>query len=119
VDGDEKAEHIRSAKLLLNTSVWEGIPISWLEALSYGTLIVSAFDRDNIVGRFGTYVGEISGNGTEEEDLDKLAGAVRYWIEHDCERQATAERAIEFVRGRHSIAQFQESMREEILLQAR
>ena len=52
VDGNVKNHHIKTAKLVLNTSIWEGIPVSWLEALSYGTLIVSAFERDNIVWAF-------------------------------------------------------------------
>jgi len=59
VEGEIKNYHIKTAKLLVNTSIWEGIPVSWLEALSYGTLIVSAFDRDQIVGRFGTFIGEV------------------------------------------------------------
>ena len=72
IDGDAKSAHIKTAKLLLNTSIWEGIPVSWLEALSYGTLIVSAFDRDDIVGRFGTFVGEVMGDGMDAATIRKF-----------------------------------------------
>jgi glycosyltransferase involved in cell wall biosynthesis len=115
VDGELKAHHIQTAKLLLNTSIWEGIPVSWLEALSYGTLIVASFDRDRIVERFGTFVGEVLGDGTDEANLKKFGCAIEYWMNHDAERNAVAEKAIEYVRSRHSIPVFAEKMRNAIL----
>jgi glycosyltransferase involved in cell wall biosynthesis len=115
VDGNVKNHHIKTAKLVLNTSIWEGIPVSWLEALSYGTLIVSAFDRDNIVERFGTFVGEVMGDGTDEADIKRFTVAIEYWMRHDAERNATAQKAIEFVQNRHSIAAFTDKMRSSIL----
>jgi hypothetical protein len=77
--------------------------MSWLEALSYGALIVSAFDRDNIVARFGTFVGEIMGDGTDETSIKAFAGTIEYWMTHDLERGTTAQKAIDFIRDRHSI----------------
>jgi len=115
VDGDVKNSHIKTAKLLLNTSIWEGIPVSWLEALSYGTLIVSAFDRDNIAARFGTFVGEVMGDGTDEMSIRTFANAIEYWMTHDLERRTAAQLAIDFIRARHPIKAFTEKMRAEIL----
>jgi glycosyltransferase involved in cell wall biosynthesis len=115
VDGNVKNHHIKTAKLVLNTSIWEGIPVSWLEALSYGTLIVSAFDRDNIVERFGTFVGEVVGDGTDEADIKRFIAAIEYWMRHDSERNATAQKAIEFIQNHHSIAAFTNKMRTSIL----
>jgi len=115
VDGDIKSQHIKTAKLVLNTSIWEGIPVSWLEALSYGTLIVSAFERDNIVGRFGTFVGEVMGDGVDEESLKRFTVAIEYWMTHEFERNSNAQKAIEFIRERHSIDAFTNRMRKAIL----
>lgn len=115
VDGEIKNHHIKTAKLLLNTSIWEGLPVSWQEALSYGTLIVSAFERDNIVGRFGTFVGEVMGDGMDEADVRKFTDAIGYWMTHESERNATAQKAIEFVRSRHSIEIFTQNLRAAIL----
>jgi glycosyltransferase involved in cell wall biosynthesis len=115
VDGDVKNHHIKTAKLLLNTSIWEGIPVSWREALSYGTLIVAAFDRDDIVGRFGTFVGEVMGDGTDEAALKKFTTAIEYWMTHDLERNDIAAKAIEFIRAHHSIAIFTDRMSAAIL----
>jgi glycosyltransferase involved in cell wall biosynthesis len=115
VDGEVKNLHLKTAKLLLNTSIWEGIPVSWLEALSYGTVIVSAFDRDNIVSRFGTFVGEVMGDGTDEASLARFAAAIEYWMTHDSDRTAAAHKGIEFIRARHSVPAFVSKMRTAIL----
>ena len=115
VDGEAKNAHLRSAKVLLNTSFWEGIPISWLEAMSYGAVIVSAFDRDNIVSRFGTFVGEIAGDATDTESIHAFATAIEYWLQHDALYRATAIKAIEYVRANHSIEEFVAAMRGEII----
>ena len=119
VDGEDKSQHIKTAKLVLNTSIWEGIPVSWLEALSYGTLIVSAFDRDEIVARFGTFVGEVMGDGTDTASLQGFTNAIDYWMTHELERNAVAQKAIEFVRDRHSISTFTDNMRAAILQEIR
>jgi glycosyltransferase involved in cell wall biosynthesis len=115
VDGTAKANHIKTAKLLLNTSIWEGIPVSWLEALSFGTLIVSSFDRDNITSRFGTYIGEVLGDGVTHADTGRFAVAIEHWMTHDEERERVAQAAIEFVRTRHSVSAFVRDMRNTIL----
>lgn len=116
VDGAAKSAHIMTAKLLLNTSIWEGIPVSWLEALSYGTLLVTCFDRDDIVARFGTFVGEVDGDGLDAPTLARFSLAIEYWMmTHDAERQAVALKAIEFIRARHSIDAFVRNLRASIL----
>jgi glycosyltransferase involved in cell wall biosynthesis len=115
VDGVVKSTYLKAARLLLNTSIWEGIPVSWLEALSYGTLVISAFDRDDIVKRFGTFVGEVMGDGTDEGSIEKFTTAIEYWMTHDAERHAKALEAIQYVRARHSIQAFITRMRAAIL----
>jgi len=114
LDGNAKNDYIRSAKILVNTSIWEGIPVSWLEALSYGTLIVSSFDRDFIVTRFGTFVGEIMGDGVDESYINLFVDAINYWMTNDAERKVIGMKAINYVRERHSIENFVDTMRSEI-----
>jgi hypothetical protein len=114
VEGDAKVHHLKTAKLLVNTSIWEGIPVSWLEALSYGTLIVSAFDRDDIVSRFGTFVGEVFGDGADPDQLARFIAAIDDRMTHHDARNVLAAQAIQFVRGRHSVQAFVENIRSEI-----
>lgn len=59
VDGEEKKKYLMESKILVNTSIHEAIPISFLEALSYGTLIVSNRNPENLASQFGNWVGDV------------------------------------------------------------
>ncbi len=56
VSEDKKKELIGRAWILLNTSVREGIPATFLEAMSQKTCIVSDVDPDNYTSNFGVAV---------------------------------------------------------------
>jgi lipopolysaccharide biosynthesis glycosyltransferase len=109
VDGGTKKELIKSARILLSTSIWEGIPISWLECLSYGTCIVSCLEREKLVTQFGGFVGEILGDGFD--DIDKFIPAIRELIENDTIYSQKAEAAIQYVRNMHNISKFINDLR--------
>jgi glycosyltransferase involved in cell wall biosynthesis len=114
LDGEKKHSYFKKAKLLINTSIWEGIPVTWLEALSYGTLIVSAFDRDEIISRFGTFVGEVSGDGTDAASISRFAKAIEGWMADEPRRLDVAQAAINFVRTRHAIPSFVRNTRNKL-----
>ena len=109
VDGNEKAKLLKESRLLLSTAIWEGIPISWLEALSYGTILVSDLEREELAGKFGKFVGEISGDGFD--GVDKFIPAIRELMENDKLYIANATAAIEYIRNRHNIPRFINDMR--------
>lgn len=109
LDGDEKKRFIRESRLLLSTSVWEGIPISWLEALSFGTVIVSAFEREGLVEQFGEFVGEVEGDGFDKVEV--FIPAIKKLMEEDELYLDKATKAIEYIRDRHSTDAFTENMR--------
>lgn len=109
VDGEEKKELLKSARILINTSIWEGIPISWLECLSYGTVIISAFERDDLVSRFGEYVGEVPGDGFDSVNRFKIA--IDEYMNNDELYVLKATQAIEYTRNNHSIKKFKETMK--------
>jgi glycosyltransferase involved in cell wall biosynthesis len=115
VDGEVKQEFLKTARILINTSIWEGIPISWIEALACGTIIVSAFDRDDIVSRFGTYIGEVAGDGTDPQSIGRFVEAIDYWMKNEVAFNKTAAAGIEYVRHEHSIPVFAKRMQSEII----
>ena len=113
MDGEEKEALLKEAKILLNTSIWEGIPISWLECLQYGTLIVSCLERENLVGKFGNFVGEILGDGYDQ--VDKFVPAIKELLENDDLYQQKAKAAVEYIREFHNIERFQKDLRAVLL----
>lgn len=116
VDGETKAKLIRESRMLVSTAIWEGIPISWLEVLSYGTVIVSDLEREDLVKQFGKMVGEIPGDGFD--GVNKFIPAIRELMENDDLYIKKATGAIKYVRKIHNIPKFINDMRNVIYQEA-
>ncbi len=56
IDEETKRKYIGEAWGLINTSIREGLPITFLEALAEGTPIISYVDPDNYTSKFGVKV---------------------------------------------------------------
>jgi glycosyltransferase involved in cell wall biosynthesis len=86
VEGENKLRALREAWLLLNTSIHEALPISFLEALSFEAPIVAGQDPDEVTSRFGIYVPRT--NGTGEAALPHFERAIRRLLaDHDLRRE--------------------------------
>jgi glycosyltransferase involved in cell wall biosynthesis len=109
VEGEQKARYLQDAKILVNTSIREGIPISYLEALAYGTLLVSGFNAEALPERFGVFVGKVLGDGFDKVDL--FVDGIRKIMSNEEQRKETARQAVAYVKENHSIKQFQDTMR--------
>jgi glycosyltransferase involved in cell wall biosynthesis len=73
-DEAAKRSALGSAWLLVNTSVHEGLAVSFLEALSFETPLVAMVDAGGLVSRYGLSVPTSPGTGLD--GLDALAGAL-------------------------------------------
>ncbi len=104
VDGEEKEQYLREAKILVNTSIHEALPVSFTEALAHGTLLVSNRNPDELASRFGVWVGDVLGDGFEA--VDKFVMAIKSLIEDDNLRQQKARDAIAYVRAIHDVSNF-------------
>ena len=112
LEGEQKEKYIRESRVLLNTSIWEGIPISWLEVLQYGTTVVSCLDNENLPSRFGAYVGEILGDGYDKVDL--FIPAIKKLMEDDALYSQKACKAIHYIRNDHNIKRFVKNVRKHL-----
>lgn len=112
IEQEEKDSLLRRSKLLINTSIHECIPVSFLEALSYGMLIVSNRNPDQITKKFGHPVEQVNGDGYEE--VDEIVGAIRQLMKDDKFRTDTAKQAIDYVKKVHNIKRYTTSIREVI-----
>lgn len=107
VEGEEKAEHLQKAKILVNTSIHEALPISFLEAFSYGITVVSNQNPDNLISKYGTYIGESIGNGWD--DIDKFTAAIKYLMDNEPIRINLANQAKEYLLANHSENKFRDT----------
>lgn len=112
VDGIEKEQFLKDAKILVNTSIHEALPISFLEALSYGTLLVSNRNPEDLTSKFGIYVGDVLGDGFDKVHL--YVNAIKKIMNDDNLRIKTAEKAIEYIRQTHNVERFVHDLKEVI-----
>lgn len=108
VDGDVKIQFLKDAKILVNTSIHEALPVSFLEALSYGTLLVSNRNPDNLTEKFGVWTGDVLGDGWDKIPL--YTQAIKKIMEDESQRKKLSEKAIEYIKSIHNIEDFQKNI---------
>lgn len=109
VEGEEKERFLKESKVLVNTSIHEALPISFLEALSYGTLIVSNRNPEDLTSKFGEWVGNVYGDGFDKVSL--YVEAIKRIMTNEDERVKKAEEAIRYIREVHNTQHFVERLR--------
>lgn len=115
VEGKDKEQYLKDAKILVNTSIHEALPISFLEALSYGTLLVSNRNPENLTDKFGVYVGNVIGDGFDKVDL--YVNAIDYLIGNDEYRKKLSFEAIQYIKHTHNVERFVKDLRQ-VLVEA-
>lgn len=113
VDGEVKASYLKRAKILINTLIHEALPISFLEALSYGVLIVSNRNPENLTEKFGVHVGDVLGDGFDKVDL--YCSAVNKLMNNDILQKQLAVKAIQYINKVHTVERFVKNTRKIIL----
>ena len=112
VEGQRKNELIKDAKILVNTSIHEALPVSFLEALSYGTLLVSCRDPDELTSRFGVFTGTVLGDGFEH--VDRFVMGIQQLIQDEPRRQQLAAAAVTYIRQVHNIDVFRRDIKQHL-----
>ncbi len=109
VEGEQKTQFLKDAKILVNTSIHEALPVSFLEALSFGTVLVSNRNPENLTSKFGVWVGDVLGDGFDKVNL--FVDAIRILMTDDNKRQNLAQAAIRYIREVHNVPKFVENLR--------
>lgn len=104
VEGTVKEQYLKDAKILMNTSIHEGLLVSFLEALSYGTVLVSNRNPDNLTSQFGIWVGDVLGNGFDQVDL--YVDAVKKLMTDNEKRQLLAKAGRTYIEKIHNVPKF-------------
>ncbi len=106
LDGPDKDLLLQRSWGLVNTSIHEALPVSFLEALSACTPIVSCQDPDGIARRFGWYTGEIRGDGFDDVSLDSFATALMGLLTDRDVALSRGEEGRAFVKAGYSMQNF-------------
>jgi len=96
VIGEEKYKILAKAWILVNTSIYESLPISFLEALAHKMAILSCQNPDGITSRYGYFTGEIFGDRYQiiEEFIKRLK-----WLLADNKWRILGEEGYDFVKN--------------------
>lgn len=106
-DGAEKEAALAAAWVLVNTSIHEGLPVSFLEALACETPILSCQDPEDVASRFGVYVGRW--NGTGLDGLPAFAGGLRRLLDSAPLRERLGAEGRRWVAATHNRSRFLEA----------
>lgn len=104
VDGAEKLRTLSSAWALVNTSIQEGLAVSFLEALACETPIISCQNTEDVVSRFGIYVGRWDGDGLDA--LPRFAEALEQFLRDAATRTRLGREGGAWVTENHNQARF-------------
>lgn len=107
--GEAKYRELSSAWALINTSIHEALPISFLEALLCETPLVSCQDPGGLVSRFGAYVGRWDGDGTD--GLSAFEAALRRMLQEKSAAQNLGSEGRAWVLAHHSPGLFLSALR--------
>ena len=108
VSGTEKDRLLKECKVLVNTSIHEAIPVSFLEAISYGLKILSCQNPDNITGNNGYFTETILGDGYDKiDEFEK--GLNMCLINYNKDE---IEKSISEIKNKHNLDKFTSDMRE-------
>ena len=107
VDGDEKINILNSAWVLVNTSVHEGLAVSFQEALRCATPVLSTVNPQDVVSRFGMFVGPSEGTGLDT--LPRFEEALQTLLTDHALRRRLGREGREWVMATHSRERFLES----------
>jgi glycosyltransferase involved in cell wall biosynthesis len=104
VDGAKKLRTLSSAWALVNTSIQEGLAVSFLEALACETPIISCQNTEDVVSRFGVYLGRWDGDGLDA--LPRFAEALEHLLRDATTRTRLGREGRAWVTENHNQGRF-------------
>ena len=109
--GEQKKLHmLSSAWVLVNTSIHEGLAVSFQEALKCETPILSCVNPESVVSRFGIYVGRWDGTGLE--GMPKFVEGLTCLLEDKELRTRLGKEGRQWVTDTHNKSRFLEAFKD-------
>lgn len=118
VDGDDKDRLLRTCWGIINTSVHEALPVSFLEAFAYGRCVIACHDPDGLVSEYGYPVGEISGEGLDDTSLARFEAQIHILLENHQARIKKGEQARAHMMANYTYQNFKKRLSEIMKLES-
>ncbi len=97
---------------LINTSIHEALPVTFVEALSHGKLSISSQEYDEDLRDFGFSAGEILGEGLGEDSLNKFAVFIERLVSMKNDLPELGLRGREFVEQNFTFDRYAKTLSE-------
>jgi glycosyltransferase involved in cell wall biosynthesis len=110
VGEEEKSKLLASSWTLVNTSIHEALAVSFLEALACETPIISCQNPEEVVSRFGVYVGRWDGTGLEA--LPLFVEALKKLLSDTALRLKLGKEGRAWVAETHTLKRFLHAFRD-------
>lgn len=104
VDGEQKRHILSSAWVLVNTSIHEALPTSFLEALACETPLLSCTNQEGIVSQFGIFTGSWAGDGLS--GLPRFVSGLKQLLDNDDFRTQLGQEGRRWVERTHNATTF-------------
>ena len=106
VQGTEKVRILSEAWVLANTSIHEGLAVSFQEALRCETPLLSCVNPENVVSQFGIYVGRYDGTGVE--GIPEFIAGLKKLLDNNELRHSLGKAGRQWVENIHTRTHFLE-----------
>jgi glycosyltransferase involved in cell wall biosynthesis len=110
LEGAEKLRLLSSAWALVNSSIHESMAVSMLEALACETPVISCQNPEEVVSRFGMYVGRWDGDGLDA--LPRFGEALSRLLQDAATRARLGREGRTWLTETHNPARFLKAFRE-------
>ena len=104
VNEEEKLRLLSEAWVAINTSVHEGLAVSFLEALACETPLLSCVNTGSVVSRYGIFTGRFEGSGMDS--IDAFRRGLQTLLDDPGLRRELGTRGRAWVRSTHSLESF-------------
>ncbi|MEW6170798.1 MAG: glycosyltransferase [Candidatus Omnitrophota bacterium] len=113
----EKNDLLKNCWGIINTSIHEAIPVSFLEAFSFGKCIISCQNPDDLVKKFGFFTGEILGEGLDKYSLERFSENIENLITNRKRSMEKGKLAQTYVEENHSFSKFERQLQKILSLE--
>lgn len=104
--GIKKEEILKNCWGLINTSIHEGLPVTFLESFSYGKCVVSCQNPENLVAKFGYYTGKVLGEGLDNASIELFCRQIESLLANQKDRESKGLNALEYMQKNHTFENF-------------